>query len=80
MFSGKGIYGAEDTMDLAARLSSAWGHLSGGDLQEVWAMHHWVLLLVWARTFEEVGTDGQGGLTQSALSARVHGVTSWHRP
>jgi len=39
-------------------------------------MHHWVLLLVWARTFEEVDTDGQGGLTQSAPSARVHGVTS----
>lgn len=37
----------------------------GADLQEVWAMHHRVLLLVWVRTFgEEVGTDGQSGLTQ----------------
>ena len=37
----------------------------GADLQEVWVMHHRVLLLVWVRTFgEEVGTDGQSGLTQ----------------
>jgi hypothetical protein len=33
-------------------------------------------LLLWESTFEEVDTDGQGGLTQSAPSARVHGVTS----
>jgi hypothetical protein len=43
--SGKGIYEADDTMDLAARLPSAGGHLSGGDLRQVWVMHHWVLLL-----------------------------------
>jgi hypothetical protein len=30
----------------------------GGDLQEVWAMHHWVLVLLWARTFEEVTPQG----------------------
>ena len=53
----------------------------GADLQEVWTMHHWVSLLVWVRTFrEEAVTDGQGGLTQSALSVRAHGPTSWHRP
>jgi hypothetical protein len=35
------------------------GTSRGADLQEVWIMHHWVLLPVWARTFEqEVGTDG----------------------
>ena len=84
MFSGKGIYEAEDTMDLAARLCSdarPGATARGVDLQEVWTMHHWVLLLVWVRIFrEEAVTDGQGGLTQSALSARVHGPTSWHRP
>jgi hypothetical protein len=43
-------------------------------------MHHWVLLLVWVRTFrEEAVTDGQGDLTQCALSARSRGLTSWHR-
>jgi hypothetical protein len=48
-----------------ARTTGSEATSRGADLQEVWAMHHWVLLLVWVRTFgEEVGTDGQGSLTQ----------------